>query len=188
MPPPHTGSKTSRQQPSSEMVNPSDFESVVSFLRKVHKELTILLDRIDKRAPQKRPGGEGTYTLAEVSQQTGISLPTLQRYKREHQARIPSVGTARQQRYPESALPVFQAIKSENKRGRPVTKYSAAPTKRGARTVAAAAKRPPTPLNRPPRTKRPLRPAAKVPGLTTRVPTEKKPGHGGSAAGRRTRG
>jgi len=61
------------------------------------------------------------HTLSAASAKTGISMPTLIRYKREHQARIPSVGESRTQRYPEEALPVFKAIKEENmaKRGRP---------------------------------------------------------------------
>jgi predicted DNA-binding transcriptional regulator AlpA len=61
------------------------------------------------------------HTLSEISQKTGISMPTLQRYKKTYQARIPSVGQGRKQRYPDSALPVFDEIKNENagKRGRP---------------------------------------------------------------------
>jgi predicted DNA-binding transcriptional regulator AlpA len=61
------------------------------------------------------------YTLSEISQKSGISMPTLQRYKKLYQARIPSVGKGRKQRYPESALPVFDVIKNENvgRRGRP---------------------------------------------------------------------
>jgi predicted DNA-binding transcriptional regulator AlpA len=61
------------------------------------------------------------FTLSEISQKTGISMPTLQRYKKTYQARIPSVGQGRKQRYPENALPVFDEIKNENagKRGRP---------------------------------------------------------------------
>jgi DNA-binding transcriptional MerR regulator len=60
-------------------------------------------------------------TLSEVSKRTGISMPTLQRYKKEYQRRIPSEGKGRKQRYPESALPVFEEIKKENlaHRGRP---------------------------------------------------------------------
>jgi DNA-binding transcriptional MerR regulator len=66
-------------------------------------------------------GGGGMLTLTEVAKRTGISMPTLQRYKKEHQARIPSAGKGRSQRYPESALPVFEEIRKENikKRGRP---------------------------------------------------------------------
>jgi len=60
-------------------------------------------------------------TLTEVSNRTGISMPTLQRYKKEFQDRIPSEGEGRRQRYPEESLEVFQQIKKENikKRGRP---------------------------------------------------------------------
>src|SRR3954453_4590064 len=61
------------------------------------------------------------YTLSEISNKTGISMPTLQRYKKTYQDRIPAEGQGRKQRYPESALPVFDEIRSENagKRGRP---------------------------------------------------------------------
>src|SRR6185295_435562 len=61
------------------------------------------------------------YTLSEISKRSGISMPTLQRYKKTYQSRIPSVGQGRKQRYPENALPVFNEIKVENagRRGRP---------------------------------------------------------------------
>lgn len=61
------------------------------------------------------------YTLSEISQRTGISMPTLQRYKKMYQDRIPAEGKGRKQRYPESALPVFDEIRNENlgRRGRP---------------------------------------------------------------------
>lgn len=64
---------------------------------------------------------EKLYTLSEISTRTGISMPTLQRYKKTYQDRIPSVGEGRKQRYPESALPVFDVLKNENigRRGRP---------------------------------------------------------------------
>ena len=64
---------------------------------------------------------ETLYTLTEVSEKTGISMPTLQRYKKNYQDRIPSVGKGRRQRYPEESLPVFEEIKKENvkRRGRP---------------------------------------------------------------------
>ena len=66
-------------------------------------------------------GGEKLYTLSQISQKTKISMPTLQRYKKLYQNRIPSVGSGRKQRYPDSAIPVFHEIKSENigRRGRP---------------------------------------------------------------------
>lgn len=61
------------------------------------------------------------YTLSEISNKTGISMPTLQRYKKLYQDRIPAEGRGRKQRYPESALPVFDQIRNENlgRRGRP---------------------------------------------------------------------
>lgn len=60
-------------------------------------------------------------TLSEVSKRTKISMPTLQRYKKEYQGRIPSEGKGRKQRYPPSSLAVFEEIKQENvaRRGRP---------------------------------------------------------------------
>lgn len=73
---------------------------------------------------QAREGAERSgklYTLTEVSEKTGISMPTLQRYKKQFQSRLPSVGKGRRQRYLEAALPVFKQIKEENiaRRGRP---------------------------------------------------------------------
>lgn len=64
---------------------------------------------------------EVLYTLTEVAQKTKISMPTLQRYKKLYQDRIPSHGKGRSQRYPEEALEVFRELKKENigKRGRP---------------------------------------------------------------------
>jgi predicted DNA-binding transcriptional regulator AlpA len=71
-------------------------------------------------------------TLSEVSQRTGISMPTLQRYKKIYQSRIPAEGKGRKQRYPESALPVFEELKVENagRRGRP-RKNASAPASSG---------------------------------------------------------
>ena len=64
--------------------------------------------------------GEKLYTLTEVSKQIDVSMPTLQRYKKLYQERIPSQGVGRSQRYPEEALEVFLQLKKENmgKRGR----------------------------------------------------------------------
>ena len=68
------------------------------------------------------------YTLTEVSKKTGISMPTLQRYKNLYQDRIPSEGEGRKQRYPHAALAVFKKFREENlkKRGRPAKKKRAA--------------------------------------------------------------
>jgi DNA-binding transcriptional MerR regulator len=80
-------------------------------------------------------GGKELLTLSEVSRRTGISMPTLQRYKKEFQKRIPSVGSGRKQRYPADSLAVFEEIKKENigKRGRPKSKGAG----RGARKTAS---------------------------------------------------
>jgi predicted DNA-binding transcriptional regulator AlpA len=88
-------------------------------------------------------GGEKLLTLTEVRKRTGISMPTLQKYKKRHAERIPSVGKGRAQRYPESALAVFAQLREENlsRRGRPrkTAAGSGAAKKRG---KAAASKRP----------------------------------------------
>lgn len=76
----------------------------------------------------KGKGDEGgLYTLTDVAKATGISMPTLQRYKRLYQSRIPSRGKGRKQRYPKEALKVFEELKTENmsKRGRPAKKAGA---------------------------------------------------------------
>lgn len=85
---------------------------------------------------------EELLTLSEVSKRTRISMPTLQRYKKLYQSRIPSVGKGRRQRYPENALPVFEEIKKENigKRGRPPkarAEKAAGGARRGGRKAAA---------------------------------------------------
>src|SRR4051794_15802910 len=75
------------------------------------------------------------FTLSEVSEKTGISMPTLQRYKKMYQDRIPAEGKGRKQRYPEEAMPIFGEIRNENagKRGRPRKDASApSPAKRAA--------------------------------------------------------
>lgn len=84
---------------------------------------------------------ERYYTLSEISQRTGISMPTLQRYKKMYQNRIPAQGKGRKQRYPESALPVFEELRNENagRRGRP-RKDASAPAKASARGGRTAAK------------------------------------------------
>lgn len=71
--------------------------------------------------PKAQQNKDKLYTLTEVSKKTNVSMPTLQRYKKLYQHRIPSVGKGRSQRYPEEALDVFRELKKENisKRGRP---------------------------------------------------------------------
>ena len=99
-----------------------------------------------KGAPWHRPRPLPTpslLTLTEVSERTGISMPTLQRYKKEFQDRIPSVGKGRKQRYPADSLDVFQEIKKENikKRGRPKKSGGGKTKSSGGRKKAAAAKK-----------------------------------------------
>ncbi len=100
-------------------------------------------------------GGQRLLTLTEVAKQINASMPTLQKYKKRYGDRIPSVGKGRTQRYPESALPVFEQLRKENmaRRGRPRKDAAAAPgasapaKRRGrprkAAVVAVAAKRGP---------------------------------------------
>ena len=72
-----------------------------------------------KKASGKR-AEKKLYTLSEVSRKIGISIPTLQRYKKAHQDRLPSLGQGRNQRYPHEALEVFRELRRENdaRRGR----------------------------------------------------------------------
>ncbi len=74
-------------------------------------------------------------TLTEVAKKTKISMPTLQRYKKLYQDRIPSEGEGRKQRYPKAALPVFLQLKKENigRRGRP--RKNAAPVAKAAKAA-----------------------------------------------------
>jgi predicted DNA-binding transcriptional regulator AlpA len=100
-------------------------------------------DMAEPQTPdQQAPAEEKLFTLSEISQRTGISMPTLQRYKKTYQDRLPSVGAGRKQRYPEHALPVFAELRSENagRRGRP-RKNAAAATGSG-RTGATPKRRP----------------------------------------------
>lgn len=53
------------------------------------------------------------YSLVEVAQKTGIPMPILLRYKREHPERIPSAGTGSQQRFPEEAFAAFLEIQKQ---------------------------------------------------------------------------
>lgn len=56
---------------------------------------------------------ERMFSLMEVAQETGIAMPILLRYKREHPDRIPSAGSGAQQRFPEKAFAIFQQIHDE---------------------------------------------------------------------------
>ena len=69
---------------------------------------------------KKRAAGKRLYTLTEISDIADISMPTLQKYKKQHASRIPSVGEGRRQRYPKAAIKVFRDLKEESlaRRGR----------------------------------------------------------------------
>jgi predicted DNA-binding transcriptional regulator AlpA len=110
---------------------------------------------------------EKLYTLSDISQKTGISMPTLQRYKKMYQDRLPSAGQGRKQRYPESALPVFDEIKNENagKRGRPRKDPS-----------APRPERPTASKRRPGRPARAAKPAAATPAKRSGRPPGRPPG------------
>jgi len=83
------------------------------------------------------------FTLTEIAKRTKISMPTLQRYKKLYQNRIPSEGSGRKQRYPQEALAVFLELKKENigRRGRP-RKNAAPATAAPAKRVTRSAKKP----------------------------------------------
>lgn len=87
---------------------------------------------------------EKLYTLTEVAKATKISMPTLQRYKKLYQSRIPSKGSGRSQRYPEEALAVFRQLKTENigRRGRPRKTAAAAASKAAKKPAAKKAAAP----------------------------------------------
>src|SRR5215210_1405755 len=92
--------------------------------------------------------GDKLFTLSEISQRTGISMPTLQRYKKMNQSRIPAEGKGRKQRYPENSLPVFEELRVENagRRGRPrkdasAPRAAAGTGRRGRKAAPVAAKR-----------------------------------------------
>lgn len=63
----------------------------------------------------KSEGGEERrlYSLVEVAQETGIPMPILLRYKREHPDRVPSEGSGSQQRFPEEAFHALREIQRE---------------------------------------------------------------------------
>ncbi|MFP3938858.1 MAG: helix-turn-helix domain-containing protein [Thermoanaerobaculia bacterium] len=65
------------------------------------------------RPTREDPAASRMYSLVEVAQQTGIPMPILLRYKREHPERIPSAGVGSQQRFPEAAFEAFLEIQRE---------------------------------------------------------------------------
>jgi predicted DNA-binding transcriptional regulator AlpA len=98
-----------------------------------------------RKKRKTRASDKTLLTLSEVSRQTGISMPTLLRYKKEHQRRLPKVGKGRTQKYPRRALAVFRAIKEENlkRRGRPRKSGKGGATAGAAKSKKKTARRPP---------------------------------------------
>lgn len=95
---------------------------------------------VGRPAAKKRArASEGPLTLTEVSRRTGISMPTLQRYKKLYQRRLETVGKGRTQRYAVASLDTFQQIKKENlkKRGRPRKSAAKPAAKRASQAKAA---------------------------------------------------
>ncbi len=89
------------------------------------------------------PGAPSLLTLSSISEQTGISYPTLQRYVRLFGDRIPHEGKGRKRRYHPDSVAVFRELRAESKAGR---KPKAAPAakapatkKRKARAAAQPA-------------------------------------------------
>ena len=59
-----------------------------------------------------------TYSLTEISKLTGISMPTLLRYKRDHLDRLPHLGDGKSMQFYSPAIAAVSNIKSENIRKR----------------------------------------------------------------------
>jgi predicted DNA-binding transcriptional regulator AlpA len=57
-------------------------------------------------------------TLVEIGRRTGISYPTLLRYVRLYQDRLPHVGSGRKRRFRPAALEEFKKLREQSRRGR----------------------------------------------------------------------
>lgn len=68
-----------------------------------------------KTRPPK--SSDGLLSLKKIQEMTGISYPTLLRYVRLHSDRLPSVGSGRTRRYLPKAVPVFQELRANSRRG-----------------------------------------------------------------------
>jgi len=71
-------------------------------------------------------GNSGLLTLTQISETIGTSYPTLLRYVKLHLPKLPHVGRGRRRRFKPEAVPVFQQLRSESRRGRKPGKASAA--------------------------------------------------------------
>ena len=79
-----------------------------------------------------------TYTLTELSKKSGVSLPTLQRYKKLYQDRLPSEGSGRKQRFPQEAVKAVRELKRENLKNRGRKKAGVEKKKSGKRVSGKA--------------------------------------------------
>lgn len=61
---------------------------------------------------------EQLLTLVEIGRRTGISYPTLLRYVRLYQDRLPHVGSGRKRRFRPAALDEFKKLREQSRRGR----------------------------------------------------------------------
>jgi len=90
-------------------------------------------------APAGAAGGTSNdvptlYTLSEVAEATGIPLAELDRYRRRHGDRVPSIVFGETRRYPAEALAVFRDLRREDDAGGP-------PARGGRRLMSLTAQR-----------------------------------------------
>jgi DNA-binding transcriptional MerR regulator len=71
-----------------------------------------------KRPAKAAASGAALLTLTSISEQTGISYPTLQRYVKLFGGRIPHEGAGRKRRYHPDSVAVFRQLRAESKPGR----------------------------------------------------------------------
>jgi DNA-binding transcriptional MerR regulator len=97
-----------------------------------------------------RARSEQLYTMSEAARRSGVSVASIRRYCASYPERVAAVGEGRRQRFPASALPVFQELKEEGmarrgggrKRGRAgAGARPDKPSKRGAGKRARAGRR-----------------------------------------------
>ena len=82
-------------------------------------------------------------TLSEVSKRTGISMPTLQKYKRENADELASVGEGRKQRYLLESIPVFERLRREGLARRGGGSHSDSPAATKPPKVSSGSRTPP---------------------------------------------
>jgi hypothetical protein len=78
-----------------------------------------------KNGRRRRPAS-GLLSLSEIGRRTGISYPTLVRYVKLHGVRLPHRGSGRSRRFLPAAVPIFEQLRRESRRGRPPRAVTAA--------------------------------------------------------------